>query len=92
MLQQYVSITLSICIGHRSLNAGVRNAWRPENDEINMGYRKLRHLPAGGRDLSAFSGKRLTNCLLASSRNIPTALAPFFCSHMPYDGEFHVHF
>ena len=34
VLQQYVSITLPICIGHRSLNAGIRNAWRPENDEF----------------------------------------------------------
>ena len=33
-LQQYVSITLPVCIDHRSLNAGVRNAWRPENDEF----------------------------------------------------------
>ena len=32
MLQQYVSIALSVCIGHGSLNAEVRNAWRPEND------------------------------------------------------------
>ena len=30
MLQQHVSITLAVCIGRRSLNAGVRNAWRPE--------------------------------------------------------------
>ena len=27
MLQQYVLITLPVCIGHRLLNAGVRNAW-----------------------------------------------------------------
>ena len=29
MLQQYVSITLPVCIDHRSLNAGVQNAWPP---------------------------------------------------------------
>ena len=51
MLQQHVSITLPICIGHRSLNAGVRNAWRPENDEFSLVYRKLRHLSAGVWDL-----------------------------------------
>ena len=51
MLQQYVSITLSVCIGHRSLNAGARNAWGPENDEFSLVYRKQRHLSAGGRDL-----------------------------------------
>ena len=42
MLQQYVSSSLPICIGHRSLNAGVRNAWRPENDEFSLVYRNLR--------------------------------------------------
>ena len=57
MLQQYVSITLPVCIGHRWLNAGVRNAWRPENDEFSLVYRKLRHLSAGDLDLSAFSGQ-----------------------------------
>ena len=51
MLQQYVSITLFVCIVHRSLNAGVRNPWRPENDEFSSVYRKLRHLSAGDRDL-----------------------------------------
>ena len=51
MLQQYVSITLPVCIDHRSLNAGVRNAWRPENDEFSLVYRKRRHLSAGNRDL-----------------------------------------
>ena len=51
MPQQYVSITLPVCIGHRLLNAGVRNAWWPENDEFNLVYRKLRHLSAGDRDL-----------------------------------------
>ena len=30
MLQQYVSITLPVCTGHRLLNAEVRNAWRPK--------------------------------------------------------------
>ena len=40
----------------RSFNAGVRNAWRPEN-ELSLVYRKLRHLTAGDRDLYAFSGK-----------------------------------
>ena len=44
MLLQYVSITLPVCIGHRSLNTGVRNAWRPENNEFSLVYRKLRHL------------------------------------------------
>ena len=47
MLQQYASITLPVCIGHRSLNAGLRNAWRPENHEFILVYRKLRHLSAG---------------------------------------------
>ena len=51
MLEQYVSITLVGCIGHRSTNAGVRNAWRPENDEFRLVYRKLRLLSAGDRDL-----------------------------------------
>ena len=51
MLQQYVSITLPVCIDHRSLNAGVRNAWRPENGEFRSVYRKLRPLSAGDRDL-----------------------------------------
>ena len=51
MLQQYVSITLPVYIGHRSLNAGVRNAWRPVNDEFSLVYRKPRHLSAGDRDL-----------------------------------------
>ena len=79
MLQQYVSITLPVCIGHRSLNAGVRNAWRPENDEFSLVYRELRHLSAGDRDLSTFSEKkkRLICRLPAPSRSIPTALAPF---------------
>ena len=57
MLQQYVSITVSVCIDHRSLNAGVRNAWRPENDDFNSVYHKLRHLSAGDRNLYTFSGK-----------------------------------
>ena len=51
MLQQYISITLPFCLGHRSMNAGVRNAWRPENDEFSLVYRKLRPLSAGDRDL-----------------------------------------
>ena len=51
MLQQYVSIKLAVCTGHRSLNAGVRNAWRPENDEFSLVDWKLRHLSAGYRDL-----------------------------------------
>ena len=51
MLQQYVLITLPFCLGHRSLNAGVGNAWRPENDEFSLVYRKLRHLSAGDQDL-----------------------------------------
>ena len=51
MLQQYISITLPVCIGHRSLNAGVQNAWRPENDEFSLVYHKLRHLSAGDQDL-----------------------------------------
>ena len=51
MLQQYVSITLSVCIGHGSLNAGVRNAWRLENNKFSLVYRKLRHLSAGDRYL-----------------------------------------
>ena len=50
MLQQYVSITLPVCIGHRSLNADVQNAWRLENDGFSLVYRKLRHLSAGDRD------------------------------------------
>ena len=51
MLQQYVSIVLPICIGHRSLNTGVRNVWQPEIDEFSLVCRKLRHLSAGDRDL-----------------------------------------
>ena len=51
VLHQYVSITLPVCIGHRSLNAGVRNAWRPQNGEFCLVDRKLRHLSAGDRDL-----------------------------------------
>ena len=51
MLQQYVSITLPVCIGHRSLNTGVRNAWRPENGVFSLVYRKLRHLSARDWDL-----------------------------------------
>ena len=51
ILQQYVSITLSVCIDHRSFNAGVRNAWRPENEEFSSVYRKLLHLSAGDRHL-----------------------------------------
>ena len=51
MLQQYVSITLPFCLGHRSLNAGVRNAWQPENEEFSLIYYKLRHLSSGDRDL-----------------------------------------
>ena len=49
MLQQYVSITLAVC--HRSLHAGVRNAWRPDSNEFSLIYRKLRHLSAGDREL-----------------------------------------
>ena len=45
------AVDVPICIGHRWLNAGVRNAWRPENDEFSLVYRKLRHLSAGDRDL-----------------------------------------
>ena len=51
MLQQYVSIRLPVCIGHGSLNTGVRNAWQPEIDEFSLVYPKLRHLSAGDRDL-----------------------------------------
>ena len=51
MLQQYVSIALPVCIGHRSLNTGVRNAGQPEIDELSLVCRKLRHLSAGDRDL-----------------------------------------
>ena len=51
MLQQYVPITLPVCIGHGSLNTGVRNAWQPEIDEFSSVYCKLRHLSAGDRDL-----------------------------------------
>ena len=76
MLQQYVSITLLFYIGHRWLNAGVRNAWRPENDEFCLIYRKLRHLSAGNQDLSTFSGQ--TSCRLpAPCPSILTALVPF---------------
>ena len=46
-----VSITLPVCIDHRSLNVGVRNACRPGNDEFSLVYRKLLHLSAGDRDL-----------------------------------------
>ena len=38
MLQQYVPITLPVCIGHRSLIAGVRNSWRSENNEFSLVY------------------------------------------------------
>ena len=41
LLQHYVSLTLPVCIGPRSLNADVRNDWRPENDEFSFVYRKL---------------------------------------------------
>ena len=53
MLQQYASITffLPVCIGHGSLNTGIRNAWQPEIDEFSLVYHKLRHLSAGDRDL-----------------------------------------
>ena len=51
MLQQYVSITLPVCIGHGSLNTGVRNAWQPEIDEFSLVCPKLRHLSAGDRGL-----------------------------------------
>ena len=51
LLQQYVSIALPVCIGHSSLNTGVRNAWQPEIDEFSLVCRKLRHLSAGDRDL-----------------------------------------
>ena len=60
MLQQHVSIKLLVCIGHRSFNTGVRNAWRPENDEFSFVYRKLRYYSAGDLDLYRFRGKRLT--------------------------------
>ena len=51
MLQQYVSITLPVCIGHRSSNADLQNAWWLQNDEFSLVYRKLRHLSAGDQDL-----------------------------------------
>ena len=51
LLQQYVSLTLPVCIGPLSLNANVRNDWRPANDELSLVCRKLRHLSAGDRDL-----------------------------------------
>ena len=38
MLQQFVLIVLPVCIGHRSFNASVWNAWRPENDESSLVY------------------------------------------------------
>ena len=74
VLQQNVSITLCVCIDHRSLDAGVRNAWRPENKEFSSVYRKLRHLSAGDRDLQTFSGKL---SYLSYTNTLP-ALAPFF--------------
>ena len=57
VLQQYISITLAVCIGHRSLNAGVRNAWRSENDEFSLDYRKLRNLSVEDRDFLNIFGK-----------------------------------
>ena len=54
MLQQYVSITLTVCIGHRSLNAGVRNAWRPKNYEFSLLYRKMLYLSAEDLDLLTY--------------------------------------
>ena len=75
MLQQYVSITLFVCIDHRSLNAGVRNVWRPENDEFSLVYHKLRHLSAGDRDLKTSWEKCLTFPIPAHCRSIPSSLA-----------------
>ena len=57
LLQQYASLTLPVSIRPRSLNADVRNDWRPENDALTMVCRKLRNLSAGDRDLETISGK-----------------------------------
>ena len=78
MLQQYVSITLPVCVGPRSLNAGVRNAWRPENDDFSLVYRELRHLSAVDRDLKTFSGK-------TAYLSYTNGSCSLFCSHTPYD-------
>ena len=38
MLQQYVSIAFTVCIGQRSLNAGVRNAWLQMMSTVWLAY------------------------------------------------------
>ena len=82
VLQQNVSITFPVCIGHWSLNTGVRNAWRPENDVFSLVYRKLRHLSAGDWDLLTFSGE---NGLLVVYQSHANGSCSLFCSHTPYD-------
>ena len=89
MLQQYVSITLPVCIGHRSLNADVQNAGRLENDEFSLVYRKLRHFQQETGICKHVWEKRLTCRIPAPYRTIPMALAPFLvviCHMMVQNG------
>ena len=79
MLQQYVSITLSVCIDHRSLNAGVRNAWRPENDEFSSVYRKMRHFVSRRPGFVNILGKNVLLIIYQHlAISIPLALSPFY--------------
>ena len=77
MLQQYVSITLSVCIGHQSLNAGVRNAWRPENDELVWFIVNCDICQQETGICKHSREKRLTCRIPAPCHSIPLALAPF---------------
>ena len=77
MLQQYVSITFPVCIGHRSLNTGVRNAWRPEND-VSVWFIVNCDICQQETGICKHSRKKLLTCRIpAPCRSIPTALAPF---------------
>ena len=76
LLQQYVSSTLPVCLGPRLWNADVRNDWLPENDELSLVCRELRHLSVG--DICSVLRKKWLTCRIpAPCRGIPTALALF---------------
>ena len=60
-------------ISHRSLNAGARNARRPENDEFSLVDICQQEIEI----CKHFREKRLTCRIPAPCRSIPTALAPF---------------
>ena len=81
-LQQSISITLPVCIGHRSLNAMSEMPGDPENGEFSLVYHKLRHLSAGHRQ--TFSGKTAYLSYTSTLPSYTNCSYSIFCSHTPY--------